>query len=62
MKDGILILRVAERLHQRKHPIKVEICLGKLGRMFKAIIHEGIKIIERFVVGNFDVHAWDCKA
>ncbi len=31
--------------------------------MFKTIIHEGIKVVERGIVGGFDVgHAQDCKA
>jgi hypothetical protein len=30
--------------------------------MFKAIIYEGIKVIEGIVVGSFSVHEWDCKA
>jgi hypothetical protein len=30
--------------------------------MFKAIIHEGIEVIEGLVVGSFGVHEWDCKS
>jgi len=61
MDDGVLILRVAQRLHQRKHAVKVEVRFGKLRGMFQAIIHEGIKVIERLVVCGFSVHEWDCK-
>jgi len=62
VNDGIVILRVPQRLHQRKHTVKVEVCLGKFGGMFKAIIYERIKVIEGFVVLLFNVHVRDCKA
>ena len=61
MDDGIFVLRISQFLHQREHAVKVELCLGKFGGMFQAIIHERVEIIEGFVVLGFDVHARDCK-
>ncbi len=62
MNDGIFRLRISERIHQPEHAVEVEIRLGKLGRVFQAIIHEGIEIVEGEVVAGFKVHVWDCKS
>jgi hypothetical protein len=56
MEDGILLLRTAERSHQRPHPPQVEIGLGEFGGFFEAIIYEGIQVVECLVVGGFGVH------
>ena len=48
-------MRIPKFFHQREHAVKVELCLGKFGGMFQAIIYERVEVIEGFVVGNFDI-------
>src|SRR5258706_1658393 len=62
MDDGIFRLRIAKHVHQREHTVKVELCLGKFGGMFQAIIHKRVEVIEGFVVVDFGInHAKDCN-
>jgi hypothetical protein len=60
--DGIFLLRIPKFLHQGKHAVKVELCLGKFGDMFEAIIYEGVEVIQGLVVLGFNVrHVRDCN-
>jgi hypothetical protein len=56
MDDGIAGLRIAQRGHQRAHPVEIEIGLGELRGMFQAIIYKTVEIVEGMVEGGFGVH------